>query len=88
MEIKIEKLSENEIQKRGIRNWPLWEKEASCFDWYYDQTEECLLINGKVEVATKGGKVEFGAGDFVTFPRGLSCVWNIKESVKKHFRFC
>ncbi len=30
---------------------------------------------------------EFGKGDFVTFPKGLSCVWDIKEPVKKHYNF-
>ncbi len=24
-------------------------------------------------------KIEFGKGDFVTFPRGLSCTWDIKD---------
>lgn len=32
MKIIVEKLSENEIQNRGIRNWPIWEKEVSRFD--------------------------------------------------------
>jgi hypothetical protein len=28
-----------------------------------------------------------GKGDFVTFPKGLSCIWDIKEPVKKHYNF-
>ncbi len=31
--------------------------------------------------------VEIEKGDFVTFPEGLGCVWDIKEPVKKHFNF-
>jgi uncharacterized cupin superfamily protein len=23
----------------------------------------------------------------VTFPQGLSCVWNVKKAVKKHYKF-
>jgi hypothetical protein len=42
---------------------------------------------GKVVVETQDDKVEFGAGDFVTFPAGLSCVWDIKEAVRKHYNF-
>ncbi len=32
---------------------------------------------------TKDGKVEFGAGDFVTFPAGLSCVWVGQQPKRK-----
>lgn len=87
MEITIEKLDEDTIGARGIRSWPIWEKEISRFDWYYDQIEECLLLEGKVVVETGEGSVEFGKGDFVTFPRGLNCIWDIKEAVRKHYNF-
>jgi len=86
-EVTIQKLSEEEINKRGIRQWPIWEKEASDFDWEYDQTEECLLLEGKVTVKTANGEYAFGAGDFVTFVNGLSCHWTIHEDVKKHYNF-
>jgi len=88
MKIKVEKLSQDELKKRGVSGWPIWQKEASEFDWYYDSVEECYLLQGKVEVTTKNGeKVEFGKGDFVTFPKGLSCQWKIKENVSKHYNF-
>lgn len=88
MEIEVKKLSDSEIKKMGIDSWPIWEKEISRFDWYYDQTEDCLLLEGKVIVTSKDGmKVEFGKGNFVTFPKGLSCTWDIKEPVKKHYNF-
>ncbi len=88
MKIKVEKLTDEQIEKRGIKSWPIWEKEVSRFDWYYDSIEECLLLEGKVVVETADGeKVEFEKGDFVTFPKGLSCVWDIKETVKKHYNF-
>jgi len=88
MEIRIEKLNQGELEKRGILSWPIWEKEISRFDWHYDDIEECFLLEGKVVVETKDGKkVEFGKDDFVTFPKGLSCTWDIKEPVKKHYNF-
>ncbi|MFH1414436.1 MAG: cupin domain-containing protein [Candidatus Omnitrophota bacterium] len=88
MEIRIEKLNQEEINKRGINSWPIWKKEVSRFDWHYDTVEECLLLEGKVNVETKDGKmVSFGKGDFVTFPKGLSCVWDIKQAVRKHYNF-
>jgi len=86
MEIKIERLKPDQIQKLGINSWPIWEKEVSWFNWHYDNTEECLLLEGEVTVETPDGKsVNFGKGDFVTFPKGLSCAWNVKKPVKKHY---
>lgn len=88
MEVKVDKLSEDEARQRGIEDWPIWEKEASRFDWFYGDTEECYILQGKVAIETKDGKkVEFGKGDFVTFPKGLSCTWEIKEHVRKHYNF-
>ena len=88
MAIEIKKLGADEIKEKGIDSWPIWEKEVSRFDWQYDQVEECFLLEGKVTVESKDGtKVEFGKGDFVTFPKGLSCTWDIQEPVKKHYNF-
>lgn len=88
MQVKVEKLSQDEIKKRNIPSWPIWEKEVSRFDWHYDDTEECLILEGEVTVETKDGKkVNFARGDFVTFPKGLSCVWQIKQPVRKHYNF-
>jgi len=86
MKIDIKKPNMEDLEREGISSWPIWEKEISRFDWHYDSTEECYLLEGKVVVETKDGqKVEFGKGDFVTFPKGLSCIWDIKEPVKKHY---
>ncbi len=88
MKIEIKKLTDKDLEAKGISSWPIWEKEISRFDWYYDSTEECYLIEGKVVVETEDGKkVEFGKGDFVTFTKGLSCIWDIKMPVKKHFNY-
>ena len=40
MDIEIKKISSNEFRKRGINNWPIWEKDASVFDWNYDEQEQ------------------------------------------------
>ena len=86
--IKIEKLSEEKLKEMGINSWPIWEKEASRFDWHYDTTETCYILKGRVKVETKDGEVvSFGPGDFVTFPKGLDCVWDIAEPVRKHYNF-
>ncbi len=85
MEIKVEKLTPEQVTDRGIASWPIWAREASRFEWFYNQTEECLLLEGRVVVETGGQKMEVGQGDFVTFPKGLACVWDIKEPVRKHY---
>ncbi len=88
MKIKVEKPEKSELESNGVMSWPIWEKEVSEFDWHYDSTEECYLLEGKVTVKTEDGEeVEFGKGDYVTFPKGLSCRWEVKEPVKKHYTF-
>lgn len=88
MTIKIEKLVKAELDKKGVFGWPIWEKEVSKFDWSYDSLEQCYFLKGKVTVTEKGGKaVTFGKGDFVTFPKGLACVWDVQEPVRKHYKF-
>lgn len=87
MEISVKRLSEEEITRRNIRQWPIWQKEISKFDWYYTDTEECLFLEGKVTIHFKGNVLDIGKGDFVTFPKGLECVWEVKEPVRKHYNF-
>jgi len=88
MDIKVERLSDEELKKRGVESWPIWTKEVSRFPWVYDSTEQCLILEGEVSVETQGGgQVRFGKGDFVTFPQGLACTWDIKKPVRKHYHF-
>jgi uncharacterized protein len=87
MEIKVRKPGKEELQKMGVFAWPIWTKEISRFNWSYDSLEECYILEGEVVVEYKDGKTNFGKGDFVTFPKGLSCVWDIKKPVRKHYNF-
>ncbi len=88
MSIKIEKPDEKRLAELKVHSWPIWTKEVSRFDWYYSETEVCYFLEGRVIVELpNGGKIEIGKGDLVTFPKGLSCVWDIKEPVKKHYNF-
>ncbi|MDD5065704.1 MAG: cupin domain-containing protein [bacterium] len=86
--IKVERPDKETLKKMGVFSWPVWEKEVSRFDWSYDSTEICYLLKGRVVVTPENGEpVSFGADDLVTFPKGLKCVWDIKEAVKKHYQF-
>lgn len=71
----------------GIRNWPIWTKEFSTFDWFYDTTEKCYFLKGQVLIQTENGEIEIQKGDFVTFPFRLKCVWKILEPIRKHYKF-
>ncbi len=48
----LEKLTQDEIEKRKTKTWPIWEKEVSKFDWQYDSDEECYILDGEVVVKT------------------------------------
>jgi len=74
-------------ERQAILSQPVWTCEVSEFDWFYDSEETCLLMEGEVTVTYDGGSVSFGAGDYVVFPKGLSCVWKVSKPVRKHYRF-
>lgn len=87
MKIEIEQLENDELEEMGVFNWPIWEKEESKFDWYYDMQERCLIIEGSVDIVTEFEMVTLKPGDFVTFPKGLECVWDINSMVRKYYSF-
>jgi len=87
VKVKIEKPTEEKLRELGVENWPIWEKEVSTFDWYYDTNETFYVIEGEVEVELDDGtKVSFGAGDLVTFSEGVKCTWHVKKPIRKHYK--
>ena len=87
LKITVEKPTTEKLNTLKIFSWPIWTKEVSSFDWYYDEKEICYFLEGEVTVKTPDGEVSFGKGDLVMFPRGLKCVWNIKKPVQEHYQF-
>ena len=85
--IQVEKPDQKRLEELKVKQWPIWTKEPSTFDWHYDDKETCYILDGDVTVKTSDGETSFGKGDLVTFPKGLDCVWNIKKGVKKHYQF-
>ncbi len=72
----------------GVYDWPIWNKEPSTFPWTYDQKETCYLLEGEAVVTPDGGEpVTIVEGDLVMFPAGMSCIWEIRQTVAKHYRF-
>jgi len=80
--------AEEQLSKLGVKSWPIWTKEPSTFPWTYDEPETCYFLEGDVVVTPEGEPpVRVGKGDLVTFPAGMSCTWEVREPVRKHYRF-
>lgn len=89
MEIKVEKPDAEKLASLGVTRWPIWSKEVSSFPWDYSSQEIAYILEGQVTVTpiSGGDSVDFGAGDLVTFPAGLSCIWDVKKALRKHYQF-
>ena len=70
-----------------MKSKPVWTCGVSEFDWHYENEETCLVVEGEVSVGYGSKSMSFAAGDLVVFPKGLSCVWNVKKPVRKHYMF-
>ncbi|KAJ4955519.1 hypothetical protein NE237_012302 [Protea cynaroides] len=81
--------SQSRLSELGIKSWPKWGCPPGKFPLKFDAKETCYLLRGKVKAYTKGSSefVEFGAGDLVTVPKGLSCTWDVSVAVDKHYKF-
>ncbi len=88
-EIKIKRqIAAEDVAVDGVFAWPIWEKEVSTFPWTYEANETCYFLEGDVVVTPDGGEpVQMGKGDRVIFPAGMSCTWEIRAAVKKHYSF-
>ena len=84
-DVEVRKPTEQEASH--CKNWPIWTRQASTFDWAYTEQETCLLLEGKVTVSDGKDSVSFGPGDLVVFPQDLECTWQVREPVKKHYNF-
>jgi len=68
----------------GVYDWPIWTKEVSRFPWTYDQKESCYILEGEVIVTPDGGEpVKIVENDYVTFPAGMTCTWEVLSPVNR-----
>ncbi len=89
MSIVVERgVAQSRLDELEVGAWPIWTKEPSKFRWTYDEKETCYFLEGDVVVTPKGGEpVHMGKGDLATFPAGMVCTWDVREAVRKHYRF-
>ena len=85
MSIEIRKPTPEEAA--AMQSCPVWEKEPSEFNWEYTSEEHCYIIEGKARISTPDGEIEIAEGDYVVFPVGLKCRWNVEEGIKKYYDF-
>ncbi|MFC1667495.1 cupin domain-containing protein [Candidatus Omnitrophota bacterium] len=86
--VKVEKPTKENLEKLGVDKWGTWECDVKKFDWEYDENETFYVIEGRVNVVTDDGEeIMFEKGDLVTFPKGVKCRWDVKERIKKFYKF-
>ncbi|NOT84853.1 MAG: cupin domain-containing protein [Methylococcaceae bacterium] len=69
-----------------VNKWPTWEKEISVFPWTFPEQEIAYILEGECVITPTGGTATtFGKGDLVTFPAGMTCSWEVKQPLHKHY---
>lgn len=85
-QIIIQKPNPNQI--KDCLTWSTWGCSISKFPWTYSDTETAYIIKGKVIITpTNGNPIEINQGDLCIFPEGMSCTWDVKEELFKHYKF-
>ncbi len=85
MAILVSKATEE--QKRSMAKCQIWASTEKEFDWFYDEKEVCLILEGEAVINGDGEDIRIVPGDYVVFPKGLNCTWKVLSPVKKYFYF-
>ncbi len=85
--MKIEVRKPTKQEKENMFKEPIWTCEISTFPYHYDERERCFILEGDVTVSSAEQTISFGPGDYVIFPKGLDCTWDVKKPVRKHYLF-
>lgn len=79
--------SAERLAELGVETWPTWGCDVSTFPWLFDEEETAYVLEGEAVVTPDNGEpVSFGVGDLVTFPEGLSCTWDVRKFLRKHYQ--
>lgn len=85
--ILIEQPSPDRMKAYKVKDWDIWEKEESEFDWNYESNESCYIIEGEAEIFFQNQKIHIKSGDFITFKKDLKTRWKITKRIKKYYTF-
>jgi uncharacterized protein len=84
--------TQTNLDSLNVSEWPTWQKEVSVFDWVFPEQEIAYILEGECVITPldangkHGTPVSFGKGDLVTFPAGLSAIWEVKKPLHKHYK--
>ncbi len=87
MKITVDQLEQDELEEMGVFSWPVWEHDEEKFEWYYDKAEKCYIKSGEATITSEFESITIKAGDFVVFPAGLECIWDIESAISKYYAF-
>jgi len=48
--IRKERPRKEDLERMGVANWPVWEKEVADFEWHHDERETCYNLEGRARV--------------------------------------
>ncbi|XP_068651048.1 uncharacterized protein [Aristolochia californica] len=73
----------------SLRRISRWGCPSGKFSLKFDTQETCYLLKGRVKAYIKDSSevLEFGAGDLLIIPQGLSCTWDVSIALDKHYKF-
>ncbi len=85
MKIEVDQLDLDELKEIGVKSWPIMEFDEEKIELYYDKTEQCYIIAGEATIVSEFETITVKAGDFVTLPAGIECVWDVDSAIRKHY---
>ena len=92
--VQTASFKDKEMLKSTIASWGTWNSEESGGRYAvgisrkkeYNINELCYIDKGKFTITPEIGKpIIVKSGDFVLFPKGLKCTWEVQEPVYKHW---
>jgi uncharacterized protein len=79
--------AQTKLDELKVTKWPTWQKEVSTFDWVFPEQEIAYILEGECVITPAGGApVSFSKGNLVTFPAGVSAIWQVKKPLHKHYK--
>ena len=90
--ITVTPMTLEEAKALGIESWGEWGCEPSVFDWQYSDRETAYVFEGDVTVRYGGAdcseeEAHITPGCLCVFPKGLKCIWDVKKTVRKAYKF-
>jgi hypothetical protein len=85
MKIVVDRPDNDELKEMGVETWPVWEHGEEKIECFYDKTERCYIVSGEATIVSEFETLTIKPGDFITFPAGLECIWDIDYAIRKRY---